>query len=87
MIRSIISNTKQKRSHYLQQTSQAVVLTHPSVYDYQLRQQHFPPSQPTSNYPLFQSGINSPDLTIENNTKHDHTSKTQENNSQSLLAK
>jgi hypothetical protein len=59
-------NAKQKRSSQHQQQSsstQPVILTHPSGYDYQLWQQQFPNLQPTHNNLNFLTGAVPSDIT------------------------
>ncbi len=72
----IRSNVKQKRSSHLQQP---IILTEPSTSDYQLWQQNFPSSFNNLN------SLADTDITTENNSKNDHSSKNPENDSQSLL--
>ncbi|CAF1439061.1 unnamed protein product [Adineta ricciae] len=58
-IKSTLLNAKQKRSSHAQQqslSSQPVIITHPSGYDYQLWQQHFPAMQPTYSNPNILNG-------------------------------
>lgn len=69
--RSTLLNAKQKRTSHAQQqslSSQPVIITHPSGYDYQLWQQHFPAMQPTYNNPNFLNGAIPHDLTATTNS-------------------
>jgi hypothetical protein len=58
-----------------------VILTEPSISDYQLWQQNFPSSFNNSN------SLIDTDITIENNTKNDHSSKASDDDPRSLLGK
>jgi hypothetical protein len=67
--RTTLLNAKQKRSSHNQQqqtSTQPVIFTHPSGYDYQLWQQHFPALQPTHNNLNFLPGILPNDTTTGN---------------------
>ena len=59
-------NAKQKRSSHNQQSTQPVILSHPSGYDYQLWQQQFPTLQPTFHNLNFLSGTVPNDATAGN---------------------
>lgn len=70
--RTTLLNAKQKRTSHNQQqqlassTTQPVILTHPSGYDYQLWQQQFPTLQSTHNHINFLPGVIPNDLTTGN---------------------
>ncbi len=68
--RSTLLNAKQKRSSHNQQqqqsSAQPVISTHPSGYDYQLWQQHFPALQPAFNNLNFLTGLVPNDSTTGN---------------------
>ncbi len=71
IFRTTLLNAKQKRSSQNQQQQQAsstqpVIFTHPSGYDYQLWQQHFPALQPAYNNLNFLPGILPNDTTTGN---------------------
>jgi hypothetical protein len=93
-IKSTLLNAKQKRSSHNQQQSstQPVILTHPSGYDYQLWQQQFPVLQPTMNNLNYLSGILPNDSTTGNSnlinslSKHSQQSY-REHDPRSLLGK
>ncbi|CAF0723011.1 unnamed protein product [Adineta steineri] len=82
-IKSTLLNAKQKRSSHAQQqqqsSSQPVIITHPSGYDYQLWQQHFPALQPAFNNPNFLTGIVPNDSVVGNsNISHSFSKNSQQ---------
>ncbi len=95
LFRSTLLNAKQKRSSQQQQSSsstQPVILTHPSGYDYQLWQQHFPNLQSTQNNLNFLTGVVPNDLTTGNSNVVNSLSKNsqqsyREHDPRSLLGK
>ncbi|CAF2511298.1 unnamed protein product [Rotaria sp. Silwood2] len=80
--KSSLSNTKQKRFNPIQQPStQPMMLTEPSISNYQLWQQEFYSSLNNMN------SLTDTHITTENNKINDHTLKHPENDPRSLLGK